>query len=389
MNSIHNLQNTLTNSPSVALLCLKNKEWVIQFFVEVFPNQQANISSDKLHLALIGYIEKNIEVVDDIDEPDLIESINFYQELSAPPYEIKAKRYIQRWTNRGFLSNYQDEQGSIFFELSSHTHKTLDWLHSLKKEEYVGTESKFKNIFNQLKELVENTNGDVEKRIQFLEQKKLEIDQQIQLLQIGDNLAVYEEYQITPRFKELNQSAKELLSDFREVEDNFKVITKNIYQQHAEGIQDYIGKIGLELIIKKDEGFAFVKQLEDSEGNTLGLISRRQIGFEASIVLVVLRHSLEEFDSNPAQYQASEKFMTNLQIREELELFLQEGYNRLKFKKDLDNYIKTVEDLGYLKKVAEKDLEKTYQIQRIIKEKISLDILQEFKEKLSEYIKSI
>jgi hypothetical protein len=154
-------------------------------------------------------------------------------------------------------------------------------------------------------------------------------------------------------------------------------------------IQDYIGKIGLELIIKKDEGFAFVKQLEDSEGSTLGLVSRRAVGFEISIVLVVLRNTLEEFDSNPTQYQASEKFITSSQIRDELELFLQEGYNRLKFQKDLDKYINTVEELGYLKKVAEKDQEKTYQIHRIIKEKISLDILQEFKEKLCEYIKPI
>ena len=80
-------------------------------------------------------------------------------------------------------------------------------------------------------------------------------------------------------------------------------------------IQDYISEIGLELIVKKDEGFAFVKQFEDSEGNTLGLIIRRQIGFETSIVLVVLRQSLEEFDSNPTQFQVAEKFITDSEIK--------------------------------------------------------------------------
>src|SRR5688572_23524811 len=62
-------------------------------------------------------------------------------------------------------------------------------------------------------------------------------------------------------------------------------------------IQDFISQIGLGLIVKKDEGYAFVKQFEDSEGNTLGLVVRRQIGFEATIILIVLRQSLEEFDS--------------------------------------------------------------------------------------------
>jgi hypothetical protein len=154
-------------------------------------------------------------------------------------------------------------------------------------------------------------------------------------------------------------------------------------------IQDYISQIGLELIVKKDEGFAFVKQYEDSEGNTLGLIVRRQIGFETSIILVVLRQSLEEFDSNPTQFQVAEKFITGSEIKEELELFLQEGYNRLRFLKDLDKYIKNVVDLGYLKEVSKKDNETKYQIHRIIKEKITLDILQEFKTKLQEYVESI
>jgi hypothetical protein len=154
-------------------------------------------------------------------------------------------------------------------------------------------------------------------------------------------------------------------------------------------IQEYIATLGLELIVKKDEGFAFVKQFEDSEGNTQGLVVRRQIGFESTIVIIVLRQSLEEFDSNPTQFQVGEKFITNTEIKEEVELFLQEGYNKMKFQKDMDSYINKVIDLGYLKEVSMKENETKYQIHRIIKEKVSLDILQEFKTKLQEYVESI
>lgn len=154
-------------------------------------------------------------------------------------------------------------------------------------------------------------------------------------------------------------------------------------------IQEYIASIGLELIVKKDEGFAFVKQFEDSEGNTLGLIVRRQIGFEATIVLVVLRQSLEEFDNNPTQFQVAEKFITNTEIKEEVELFLQEGYNKMKFQKDLDSLINKIVELGYLKEVSKNNNETKYQIHRIIKEKVTLDILQEFKAKLNEYVESV
>ena len=167
--------------------------------------------------------------------------------------------------------------------------------------------------------------------------------------------------------------------------------TSNVWDDiilYQNEIQDYISQIGLELIVKKDEGFAFVKQLEDSEGKTLGLVTRRQIGFETSIVLVVLRQSLEDFDSNPTQL-ASEKFITDTEIKDELELFLQEGYNKLKFQKDLDKYIRSVVELGFLKEISKKENETKYQIHRIIKEKITLDILQDFQTKLKEYVESV
>lgn len=218
------LSDILNNSPSVELLRLRNREAIIIFLVNTFSNQQGAISAENIHTRLADYLEfRQIEN----DEESEIEVFD--------TYEIKAKKYIQNWTNRGFLTNYQDERGEIFYELSSHSSKAIDWISSLKKEEYVGTESKFKNIFSLLKELVEFTNDDAEKRIQLLEDKKLEIEQQIQRIKIGEDVKVFEEFEIVPRFNQLNQSAKELLSDFKEVEDNFKEITKGIYQKHAEG----------------------------------------------------------------------------------------------------------------------------------------------------------
>ena len=151
-------------------------------------------------------------------------------------------------------------------------------------------------------------------------------------------------------------------------------------------IQNYISVIGLELIVKKDDGFAFVKQVELDEGNTLNLASRRQIGFEISIVLVVLRQILEEFDSNPIETQSFDKFITNTEIKDEVELFLPEKFNRVKFIKELDSYVKKAVDFGFLVETKRNDTEVRYKIHRIIKEKITLDDLQEFKTKLQEYV---
>lgn len=224
MADISQILNTLNTSPSVGLLRLRNREMIIEFLVKTFVNKQGAISSENIHTQLSDFLEGHKIEIDEESEISVFDT-----------YEVKAKKYIQNWTNSGFLTNYPDEQGEVFYELSAHSSKTIDWLASLKKEEFVGTESKFNNILNQLKELVEFTNEDAEKRIQLLEEKKLEIEQQIQRIKIGEDVKVFEEFEIVPRFNQLNQSAKELLSDFKEVEDNFKEITKGIYQKHADG----------------------------------------------------------------------------------------------------------------------------------------------------------
>lgn len=224
MIEIEKITEILNNSPSVELLLLRNREAIIVFLISTFSNQQGAISEEKIIVQLADFLDYRKIEKDEESDIEVLDS-----------YETKAKKYILSWTNKGFLTNYPDEQGEVFYELSSHSSKTIDWLASLRKEEFVGTESKFNNILNQLKELVENTNEDFEKRIQLLEERKLEIEQQIQRIKTGEDVKIFEEFEIVPRFNQINQSAKELLTDFKEVEDNFKEITKGIYQKHADG----------------------------------------------------------------------------------------------------------------------------------------------------------
>ena len=64
----------------------------------------------------------------------------------------------------------------------------------------------------------------------------MEIEHQIQRLEMGEEVEVYEDYQIEPRYNSLNKLAKELLSDFKEVDDNFKGIIE-IYERQTENAE--------------------------------------------------------------------------------------------------------------------------------------------------------
>lgn len=151
-------------------------------------------------------------------------------------------------------------------------------------------------------------------------------------------------------------------------------------------IQEYVSVIGLDLIVKKDEGFAFLKQAILEDDKTIHLVTRRQLGFEVSVILIVLRQLLDEFEMNPTDSQSDEKYVTVTQIKEEVELFLPTKFNQVKFKQDLDNYIAKTVELGFLVDARQTESSETrYKIHRIIKEKITLDDLMEFKNKLYNY----
>lgn len=153
---------------------------------------------------------------------------------------------------------------------------------------------------------------------------------------------------------------------------------------YRDNIQDYLNILGLELIIKEEDGYAFLKQFQiDEEGKTLGLLSRRKLPFTASVVLVILRQILDDFEKDPTAFQVTEKFISHSELKDEIEIFLPEQYNRVQFDKDLDSNIRKIADLGYLKVIKIDNGELTYKVHKIIKEKVTLNILKEFNEKLN------
>ena len=224
------LIDILDNSPSIKLLKMKpkNLKFFLTFLLDIFEEQTA-VSWEYIYQRLVNQLDEMEE--DTLDEEE-------EQPTTIETNEEKAKRWIQDWANKGYLTNYQNEVGEVMYEISSYASKVLDWIeNNLKKEAYIGTESKFKFLFSQLKELVEFTNEDRSKRLDLLKSKKLEIEQQIQRIEMGDDVKVFEEYEIVPRYNNLNKIAKELLSDFKEVDNNFKTIIKQIYQQQTENSQ--------------------------------------------------------------------------------------------------------------------------------------------------------
>jgi hypothetical protein len=106
------------------------------------------------------------------------------------------------------------------YELSPATENALKWLEDLNKQQFVGTHSRLLQFFSLLKQIVNSTAGPYERVQQLLLERK-KIDEEIERVRAGNfskpsDTLVKEDYLLA------EETAKRLLSDFRQVEENFR-----------------------------------------------------------------------------------------------------------------------------------------------------------------------
>lgn len=160
---------------------------------------------------------------------------------------------------------------------------------------------------------------------------------------------------------------------------------EQLLQYQAE-LTKFLRQLGLNLVLEKDDGYAYLEQTRlDEEENAIGWVRRIQLGYEESILLVLLRDMMAEFEVGEAATR--ELIKKRREIKEYAELFFKENPSRVKFIRDLDRLIDRVEELDYIEKVENHDIndEQKFRIKKIIKARIDNEILENFKQQLSEH----
>ena len=160
---------------------------------------------------------------------------------------------------------------------------------------------------------------------------------------------------------------------------------EQLLQYQAE-LTRFLGQLGLVLVLEKEDGYAYLEQQKlDEEENAIGWVRRIQIGYEESILLILLRDMMAEFEVGEAATR--ELIKKRREIKEYAELFFKENPSRVKFIRDLDRLIDKVEELDFLEKVEMNDIadEQKFRIKKIIKAKVDNEILENFKQQLIEH----
>ncbi len=211
------LRNT---HPAWRLLTLDNAPLIAGFLHRAFiePNKRA-IRQRELVTALDDYLY------------DLRQS---YGETLYPRH---AREYLDSWAHADYAflrKYYPPQEDEAEYDLSAATEKALEWLNSLREKQFVGTESRLLTIFELLRNLVHETEIDTDTRIAELTRRRDEIDEEISRLRAGDApLALPSSTQVKERFFQIEETARHLLSDFRQVEANFRQLDQKTRERIA------------------------------------------------------------------------------------------------------------------------------------------------------------
>ena len=147
-------------------------------------------------------------------------------------------------------------------------------------------------------------------------------------------------------------------------------------------ITDYFEVIGLEPVIDEAEGYAFLRQKTPGEGEPglPRLIPARELGYKVSLLCVLLRKRIADFDMQSDDFRA---VVTKEELVEQLLLFMPETFDEVKLRRELDTTIRKVEELGFLKKLRNE--QEHYEIRRSVKAFVDAQWLADFDEKLKAY----
>jgi flagellar motility protein MotE (MotC chaperone) len=206
------------NHPAWRLLCAHHAPLVAGFLHRVFivPNVR-NLSQADL-----------VEALED-------ELFALREQLGAEAFPGTAQSYLNDWAenDKGWLRKfYPPGTDEPHFDLTPATEKALAWLEGLTERAFVGTESRLLTLFELLRQMSEGSQTDPQVRIAELHKRRSDIDSEIARILAGD-IPLLDDTGLKDRFQQFLQLARELLTDFREVEHNFRTLDRRVRERIA------------------------------------------------------------------------------------------------------------------------------------------------------------
>ncbi|HEX7684979.1 MAG TPA: DUF3375 domain-containing protein [Trinickia sp.] len=186
------------------------------------------------------------------------------EQLGDGAFPKPALDYLNDWASpeKGWLRKfYRVGSDEPQFDLTPAAEKAIAWLGTLAERNFVGTESRLLTLFDLLRQMGEGSEADPEKRLAELHARRDQIDDEIARVRSGD-IRLLDDAALKDRFQQFSQMARDLLTDFREVEQNFRLLDRHVRERIAlwEGskgalLEEIMGE--RDAIADSDQGSSF------------------------------------------------------------------------------------------------------------------------------------
>jgi flagellar motility protein MotE (MotC chaperone) len=194
----------------------------------------------------------------EIGQSDLAEQLDdelyaLRQRLGDDKYPKGALAYLNDWsaTEHGWIRKYYTAgSDEPYYDLTPSAEKAIGWLATLTVGSFVGTESRLLTLFQLLRQMSEGSQADPEIRIGHLERRRAQIDAEIAQITAGA-VPVLDATELRDRFQQFTRTSRELLSDFRQVEQNFRDLDRGVREQIATWT-DSRGELLADIIGERD-----------------------------------------------------------------------------------------------------------------------------------------
>ncbi len=210
----------LQNAPGIRLLKADHAALIISFLHRQFKREQ------RIAVPLPELAERLA---------DTLEALN---EQAPGSFPRPAHSYLTEWADerhRFVRITTPASSDQPLVELTADAERAIGWLEELHGQAFVSTESRFLYIVQLLREIVQKSTEDPTARLAQLEQQRDALQQQIdQIRETGIVDDLYTTTQLKERFFEACNGARQLLRDFRLVEERFRGMARALQEAQLQ-----------------------------------------------------------------------------------------------------------------------------------------------------------
>ena len=153
-------------------------------------------------------------------------------------------------------------------------------------------------------------------------------------------------------------------------------------ERSGAGVRDHFATIGVDVVVDEAEGFAYLRSRPTAEGEEPlpRLVRRRALTYNVSLLLVLLRKRLLEFETAGGDGRL---VLSTEQIVEMLRVFHAESTNEARVVDQAERTIGKAAELGFLRQLRGQSGH--WEVRRILKAYVDAQTVADFAAKLREY----